>query len=371
MQKTSFDKWLVTLAMLAVIAGAVLYFVKSNRDAQRDAQEQKQKQPGAQSDFSESYNFHPYYLPSVPRPTNGELDQVAGLEKLPREKVEAWLAKHHRDVMSLLAAFRALQDTNYLNEAATNFPNNPQVELAVLARDEFPADRRKWLDLFKASSPSNSLADYLSAQDYFKNGNKDAAVQELLAATGKSQFENYAVESELNEEELAQFCGQSPVEAYQIALAGSFAQGDEPELVTLKRLAQGIQNLQTQEMAAGDTASVQNLAQMGMALGNQLTGGGGGKLIIHQLVGIADEAIVLSQLDQNSSYDFPGGQTPAQVLQQNQAWKASVRELVVNFQAADPQLTEEEKVSYFQRAQTYGELNAMRWAVQQHPPNNP
>ena len=95
--------------------------------------------------------------------------------------------------MSLLAAFRALDDTNYLNEAATNFPNNPQVELAVLAHDEFPADRRKWLDLFKASSPSNSLANYLSAQDYFQNGNTDAAVQELLAATGKSQFENYAV----------------------------------------------------------------------------------------------------------------------------------------------------------------------------------
>ena len=70
--------------------------------------------------------------------------------------------------MSLLAAFRALDDTNYLNEAATNFPNNPQVELAVLAHDEFPADRRKWLDLFKASSPSNSLANYLSAQDYFQ-----------------------------------------------------------------------------------------------------------------------------------------------------------------------------------------------------------
>lgn len=45
-------------------------------------------------------------------------------------------AKHNRTAMSLQAAFRALNDTNYLNEAATNFPNNPQVELAVLTQDE-------------------------------------------------------------------------------------------------------------------------------------------------------------------------------------------------------------------------------------------
>ena len=49
--------------------------------------------------------------------------------------------------MSLLAAFRSSGDTNYLNEAATNFPNDPHVELSVLAHDEFPADRRKWLGL--------------------------------------------------------------------------------------------------------------------------------------------------------------------------------------------------------------------------------
>jgi hypothetical protein len=42
--------------------------------------------------------------------------------------------------MSLLAAFRALNDTNYLNMGVPNFPNHPQVELAVLAHDEFPQD---------------------------------------------------------------------------------------------------------------------------------------------------------------------------------------------------------------------------------------
>ena len=100
MRKSSFDKWLVTLALLVVIAGAVWHFVKSNRVAP------EQKQTGTQSTSFRSEDFHPYYVPSVPRATNGQPEQGAGFEKIPRAKVEAWLAKHNRDAMSLLAAFQ-------------------------------------------------------------------------------------------------------------------------------------------------------------------------------------------------------------------------------------------------------------------------
>lgn len=366
MQKASFDKWLMTLVLVVIFAGAILHLVKSNRVAS----EQKQKLTGTESDIFGSEDFHPYFVSSVPRPTNGQPEREVGYEKLPPAKVEVWLSKHHRDARSLLTAFRALDDTNYLNEAATNFPNNPQVELAVLAHDEFPADRRKWLDLFKASSPSNSLANYLSAQDYLQNGNAAAAIQELLAATTQSQFKNYAGESQLSVKDLAQFSGESPVAANRIALE-SFTAEDLPELATLKRLAFSMEDLQKQETTAGDSASAQNLAQMGMVLGNQLNSGESGELIINQLVGMATEAIVLSQLDQNARYDFLGGQTPAQVLQQLKEQKASYRELLNNFQAAYPQLTEEEMGGYFEQIKLHGELDAMRWAVQQHPPGNP
>ena len=122
---------------------------------------------------------------------------------------------------SLLAAFHVLDDTNYLKEAATNFPDNPQVELTVLTRNVFPDDRRKWLDLYKASSPSNSLANYLSAQTYFQNGQSDAAVKDLVAATGKPDFENYTLESQLDTEELGLFCGESALKSVETALASS------------------------------------------------------------------------------------------------------------------------------------------------------
>lgn len=364
MRTSSFDKWLMTLALLVVITGAVWHFVKSNRAAP------EQKPAKSESVSPESDDFHPYYIASVPRTTNGQPEQVTGLEKLPREKVEAWLAKHHRDAMSLLTAFRALDDTNYLNEAATNFPNNPQVELAVLTHDEFPADRRKWLDLFKASSPSNSLANYLSAQNYFENGNRDAAVQELLAATGKSLFDTYNTENRLDSENLYSSSGDSPGETATFAMA-DMAKEDLPELATFKRLAQEIGDAQQQYLNSGDSSSAANLAQMGMQFGNQIGTGDSGKYLINQLVSMAIEFIMLEQLNPNTSYDFLGGQTPGQVTQQNKQQKLELRQTISAFDALRPSLTDDEIAGYYDRTKIYGEISAMKWVIQQHPPDNP
>jgi hypothetical protein len=365
MRQSSFDKWLVTLALAAVIAGAVWHFVKSNRA------EPEQKQTPTKLVSSGSDDFHPYYVPSLPRMTNGQPEQGAGFEKLPREKVEAWLANHNRDAESLLVAFRALNDTNYLNEAATNFPNNPRVELAVLAHNEFPADRRKWLDLFKASSPSNSLANYFSAQDYFKNGNTDAAVQELLAATGKSQFDTYMTENILDSENLYLSSGISPGMSATFAANRDIALEKYPEQATFKRLAQGIRDARQQYLSSGDNGSAANLTQMGMQFGNQIESGESGKYLINQLVGMAVQSIMLEQLNPDTSYDFLGGQTPGQIMQQHKQQMQALHPTILAFDALRPSLTDDEIADYYDRAKINGEISAMKWVIQQHPPGNP
>jgi hypothetical protein len=343
MQNRWLGRLLVTLALLAVVAGAVWHFL--NPPTRKPAEAQP---PRARSDFK--YHYSPPVISSSSNEVETEPNRDApGLPKIPREKVESWLAKHNRNATSLLAAFRAMGDTNYLNEAATNFPNDPHVELAVLARDEFPADRRKWLDLFKASSPSNSLANYFSAQDYFKNGNTDAAVNELLAASGKSQFDNHAMEAQLDAEELYLDSGKSPREAATFALS-AMAEEDLPELAAIKRVDHGIDDLMKQKMDAGDADSAVNLAQMGMMIAYKLNSGDSGKYLINQLVGMATESIVLSHLDQNTAYDFLDGQTPGQVLQMLKQQKTAFRELSANFQAAYPSMTEAELNNYSQRS---------------------
>ncbi len=286
--------------------------------------------------------------------------------KLSREQVEAWLAKHNRNAMSLLAAFRSSGDTNYLNEAATNFPDDPHVELSVLAHDEFPADRRKWLDLFKQSSPSNSLANYLSAQDDFKNGKNNEAVQELLAASGKLHFDNYAIENELDAEELYSASGKSPIETTSFAMS-DMSEENMPELVALREVAKGIADSEKKHIDSSDANSAVNLAQMGMTLANQLQNGDSGKYLINQLVGVAEEDIVLSKLDQNTSYDFLDGQTPAQISDQLKQQKIQLVQITKAFGDITPDLTDAEKISFHQREIIFGETTAMQWAVQQHP----
>ena len=364
MQSSPFKKLLLGLLLLAMGAALLLHFINSELKPQ-------EKAPPKISKSGFEYHYTPPALPvSNNKPEAEPESDAAGQPKLPREKVEAWLAKHNRNASSLLAAFRAMGDTNYLNEAATNFPNDPHVELAVLARDEFPADRRKWLDLFKASSPSNSLANYFSAQDYFKNGNTDAAVNELLAASGKSQFDNHATEIQLDAEELYLDSGKSSREATSFAMSDMSGE-DLPELATIKRVDQGIADLMQQKLAAGDADSAANLAQMGMMIGDKLNSGDSGKYLINQLVGTATEAIVLQHLDQNTAYDFLDGQTPAQVLQENKQQKVALRGMLTNFQAAYPSLTDAELNNYVQRSRIYGEAAAMQWVVQQHPPASP
>ncbi|HET7623650.1 MAG TPA: hypothetical protein VFM25_00175 [Verrucomicrobiae bacterium] len=182
MQLSTLNKPLVTLAALGFFVGAIWSFKnakKSNRKEQTAV-----FMPKISKATHRISNPESSFAPKIERPPS-ESAMFGASQKISHDQAEEWLARHGRDAASLLAAFRAMNDTNYLNEAMAAFPNDPRVELAVLSRDEFSAERRKWLDLFKKSSPDNSLANYLSAQDYFKNGQTAEAVQELLSANGK------------------------------------------------------------------------------------------------------------------------------------------------------------------------------------------
>lgn len=367
MKGSPFKKLLVLILFLGIVAALVLQFFNA-----RVKPIPKTLLP----DTSEpEFEYH-YQSPSP-----GSVAKTAGPEesvsdgreqlKISRDKAEAWLAKHHRNATSLLAVFRALNDTNYLNEAAKNFPNDPRVQLSVLSSDVSSEDRRKWLEAFKASSPNNSLANYLSAVDYFKNGRPDAALQELLAASDKGQIKNYAIETLLDGEELYSDSGVSPVLTSSYAMADMTEQ-NLPQLRDFKILSQGVSEAMKQKSAAGDAASVANLAMAGLALSGKMDSGDSGKFLINQLVATASERIILAQLDQNNAYDFLNNQTPAQVVETLKQQKTDLRQLVADFGPAQKQMmmSDAEMASYMQRLAIYGEIEAMKWAIQQHPPSD-
>lgn len=367
----------VAAAALIVLMGIILHF--SNRSPQPVANTPpavSQKTESAPSKTFSNRNQPSTPAEDSPAQPDGYVTELLAL-RLPREKIEEYLALHHRDAASLLAAFHAsgnvenpFGDINYLKEAATNFPNDPHVQSVVLARNAFPEERRKWLDAFKESSPGNSLADYLSAQDHFKNNQPDAAINELLTAASKSQFENYGMESFLNEEELYRASGKSPLETTRAAMSAMSVEV-LPKLSTFRGLAEDMSELQKRYLSAGDTASAENLTQMGIGLANRLNSGDGGKLIINQLVGMSIENNALRQLDQNTAYDFLGGKTPAQRMEELKQQKVALKEWSQSYQSIHPTMTEAELINYGERVKIYGELEAWRWVQQQQKPAAP
>src|SRR5271170_628063 len=106
-------KWLAALTILIVIMLIALHFLNpsppDNSSVPISVTPPNHFNPP-------QFVFHPQKIAPKEQP---ETD-ATGQPKIPRDKVEEWLARHNRNAASLLAAFRALDDTNYLNEAATN-----------------------------------------------------------------------------------------------------------------------------------------------------------------------------------------------------------------------------------------------------------
>jgi hypothetical protein len=282
---------------------------------------------------------------------------MAHLE-LPREQVEAYLRKNHRNVESLLAAFQVSRDPAYLREASTNTPTDPAVQFAVIANKVFPVEQRKWIDAFKASAPENALAWYFSASDYFQSNQRDQAIQELTQATRRQLYTDYGAQTCQAVEEMYNSAGWPAL----AAKAGAPGTSAGSVSMVLKNLATQTLQTQQQDLSQGDADSANSMASLGMALGDQLRRAGAP---IDQLVGISIERQILAQLDPAGNYDFlgrPVSDVKAELDQQ----KAGIRQAMQTQDELRPTLDEGELNNYWEREKLYGEMYAMQWLQSQH-----
>ena len=300
---------------------------------------------------------------NLPVPTNTWLQRLLSEDgeavKLPREAIDRWLAAGRTNAEDLLAARQAGGGVEFLRIALTNFPNDPRVLFSSAALDDGPEARRERLDRFKAAAPDNALPDYLSAREHLKNGQPEQAVADLLAASRKPGIQDYTLDAIQNAEELFLQSGKSPAEAKAMASTSVLL----PHLAQMKSLAQEMAVLQRQYLAAGDAASAENLAALGLQLGQRLSTGEAAHTLISQLVGIAVERIVLNPLDAERQYDFLG-RSPREHIDQLTERRAAVRQDTQLFDAWIRQATDADVVSYFDRFKIYGETAAMAWIRQ-------
>jgi hypothetical protein len=281
------------------------------------------------------------------RLSSGEMDL-----QLSAEQLAEYLRQYGTNVETLLAT----QNTNYIRLAAQLFPNDPRVQYAVVARNIFPEAKREWLDRFKKSDPDNALASYLSAREHLKAGDREQGLKDFAEAATRPRFNDYSLEQVQNMEDAHLSAGRSLVEA-------KLAAGNElllPQLATFKNLAQEVQAMQKEYLAAGDTASAESLAQMGRVLSQQLISGEGSRPLISQLVGIAIERILISPFPAESQPAFLGG-TVQQRIDEMNAFRQQIRTLTANFEPMMARGDANEIISYMDRIKSQGEYKAMLW----------
>lgn len=282
-----------------------------------------------------------------------------GPDPVSKESLDRWFESGRTNAGDLLAARQAGGGWEFLELALKQFPNDPRVLMAATLLNKDPAVYRERLERLKAADPDNALADYLAAGNEFRAGDRQKALENLLSATGKSGFNDYVLEAARTTEELYLHDGRSPAEAK--ALGSSTIQ--LPHLGQLKKLSQEMATLQSEYLAAGDTAAAEHITRMAIRLGEQLSEGPGSMTLIGELVGLAIEKVALKNLRPEDSYDFLNG-TAQDYLTRIEERRASSRPDVAQFESWIRGASEAEILGYFEELHAHGERAALNWMRQ-------
>jgi hypothetical protein len=276
-------------------------------------------------------------------------------------QIGRYLDENHRSAASLLSAYRTSKDPALLHEAMQKYPGDPHVAFeAVLNKDASATERREWLETFKKAAPENPLAAYLSALDYFKSGQTDQAVQDLITASARQGFADYTLERIQTDEEAYRAAGYSEADAKMAATWGVTL----PQLAEMKALAQNMVALAASYRKAGDQNSAQAALQTAIVLGGQLDASPATSVpLITRLVGIAVERIALNAMDPASGY---GDGTVQQQLDRLTQRRNSIQDLVKQTAPFQQQMTAEDWLNYNQRTLSFGEENAIGWLLNKY-----
>jgi hypothetical protein len=283
--------------------------------------------------------------------------------KLTSEQIESFLQANHRNAASLLAMSRITGDKSYLKEAMEKFPNDPRVAFDAVRTSDSPEERRQWLDKFKENAPDNALASYLSALDYFKSGQTDRAVRELMAAAGRPELNDYSWDYAQDGVEAWRAAGYSEAEARVLGIWRL----PLPHVAQLKQLHQNVLDLAGAYRQAGDEASAQAALQYNLLLGQQLAGYATDPLI-HQMVGLIIQRNTLAAFDPNAPYDT-GGQTYGERMAQLEQQRKGLKDLFDYTQdTLQFAMSPRDWITFSDRARAFGEQNAVQWLMDKYDP---
>lgn len=289
------------------------------------------------------------------------LERVAGLPPLTAQQIETYVVANKRDAESLLAAYRVSTNVAYLTEAARAFPEDPDVQYAVVASRAAPDVQRQWIELYKTSSPDNALAWYFSGLEHYRTGDTNRAIAELLVAAHKPAFRADLAPTLQAIQEMHMSAGRAAEEARILAFQSSAM---VPHLVQMRELANAMGGSIDALRRQNDASTAEQIAGSGFVLGSHLSAGGGSQTLINQLVGIAIQKKFLDQFDGEGSDPF--GRPIAEARSQIENHRNSLRDHTKSATALLAGLDDRQLDNYMERVKLYGEEAALVWMKSKH-----
>jgi hypothetical protein len=279
--------------------------------------------------------------------------------ELDRAAMERFLDSRNRGPGSLLAAWELTQDIRYLREAAASHPDVPAVQLAmVLHPDTSAEERRTWLEKLGTSDPHNAFPDMLAAADAFAAGNTQAAIDLIQTAAEKSALDHFGRNMILEREDLLRSLGFDPLSA---SLRAFLSPNTAFQIShRLHPMIRGFAAAMEQQTKSGNRESAEETISAGLSLFRRLQDPETAHYIITNMMGMAGESALLNHLPPDQV--IPGDiVTVAERQKELQGYREEFRRLLplstqLNFM--EPEFIE----TYVERAKSFGEIEAMRWA---------
>ena len=275
---------------------------------------------------------------------------------LTKAELEAYLARHGRDALSLLVASRLANDLALLREAVQADPGEAMAQLELALRSDIPAEKKAAIEAFRALQPDNPLGNYLGAQAAFAAGDYAKAAQDLLHSMDQGVLRNHSLR-------LLEATGEAYAEAGYEPTAALIAGLGKSVGVTLEQsrlsvaIKAGLQTMQDEFVKAADFDAVEPTLLVGIDLGQRLQDPKA--MMIEQLTGISVESGFLRQLD---PVTLVGGVSAGERLTQLGARSTEFMELTQSMVGFARQATDEDLSRYFEIFRRDGELAAARWA---------
>jgi hypothetical protein len=274
---------------------------------------------------------------------------------LTAEQIRAFVEKQGRSPSSLLAAWRLGGGDDWLEEAASRFPENPQVALAKISMARpAGAGAEIWVERLKRNDPENATGWCYEALARLQGGDSDSARAALAQAAGSRRLDGYLKESQRTVAEAYRSAGYEGIEAELYSCA--------QESTPLAGVAREMQHKMLTSGTPYDGGLIHDL----LAFSKLVRRSTETPLFITHAVGLGMEESLLTAVGTHEM--IPGtNKLVLERLGEIDREKATIADLRQKGGPAFLSADESELKQFLRRRIVDGDMAAIQWLISRHP----